>query len=58
MARWRPNDRIILIDGPIKKASQFEGRPIVEIVEPVVVLAFTPGFAGGAADLRGRRWTR
>src|SRR5882724_11897179 len=47
MARWRPNDRIILIDGPIKKASQFEGRPIVEIVESVLVLALTPDLPAG-----------
>jgi len=47
MARWRPNDRIILIDGPIKKASQFEGRPIVEIVVPVLVHAFTPDLPAG-----------
>src|SRR5262245_53733951 len=28
MARWRPGDRIILIDGPIRKGSRVNGRPV------------------------------
>jgi hypothetical protein len=39
MARWRPGDRIILIDGPIRKASRVNGRPVVEEMEPLLVLA-------------------
>ena len=42
IARWRPGDRIILIDGPIKKASHVNGRPVVDEMEPVIVLALKP----------------
>jgi hypothetical protein len=47
MARWRLGDRIILIDGPIKKAAIVDGRPVVELMEPLLVLALKPDLPAG-----------
>ena len=47
MARWRPGDRIVLIDGPIRKASLVNGRPVVEEMEPLLVLALKPDLPAG-----------
>jgi hypothetical protein len=47
MARWRPGDRIILIDGPIRRASFANGRPVVEEMEPLLVLALKPDLPAG-----------
>src|SRR5205085_1319932 len=42
MARWRPQDRIVLIDGSLKKGLLVNGLPVVEEMEPVLVLALKP----------------
>ena len=47
MARWRPGDRIILIDGPIRKPSRVNGRPVVEEMDPLLVLALRPDLPAG-----------
>lgn len=47
LASWVSDDRFILVDGTITKSRLLDGRPIVELMSPPLVLALRPDLPTG-----------